>query len=538
MGGNCGFPLVLAHHPSNSNLKRQEVSCQKSKALINNANCIKMKEVPTNDASPTDSSGSFANESSDGSRGRGGGVPVAAHRPTPSPPSVAVAASSSSSSSNAVIETTASKAAVEIVAKSEPKGDIARNDDNSHPSCSVNATTPTLPSPKKTVSTMMTMSLQQSEVEGTAVSYPKFTPIRGFPSQSTSRGSGSSIVATPGPTTSRSMDMNLFGQEMLAASSASASAMMDGFGYEEFRLNGESTTVMTPVPPLGEVQHAGYYYPTHQDDYALPPFLQAHLDETYAASSSSSTVILPPLSATDIGNGQDGEILLQLTSCLPNLTTGTASSPFTVTALGTVPPNPIGRRVAVNNGNVHTGSSSASVPLSRATKMATSIPAKTSAIFASSSFTKNRSARSLPLRKRPLREEDESETKTVDTDQIVGMENKVQVEKNSSNRPRGPSTKKPSVKRQTLVRHNYNENRSTCKCAKSRCLKLYCDCFQSGRLCNPEECGCKSCMNLDKYSGPHGERTVAINECLAKNPKAFEKRQKGTDEGCKCKKNK
>ena len=242
--------------------------------------------------------------------------------------------------------------------------------------------------------------------------------------------------------------MNLFGQEMLAAS-ASASAMMEGFGYEEFSINGESTAVMTPVPPLGEA-NAIYHYPTHQDDYALPPFLQAHLDETYAASSSSSTVVLPPLSATDIGNGQEEEILLQLTSHLPNLTTGTANTPFKVTALGTAPPNPTGRRVAVNNGNVHTGSSSASVPLPRVTKMVTSIPAKTSAILTSTSFTKNRSARSLPLRKRPLREEDESEMKAAETDQIVRLENKV--EKKSSIRPRGPSTKKPSVKKPQKVR--------------------------------------------------------------------------------------
>eukprot|EP00985_Skeletonema_marinoi_P032811 scaffold39679_cov153-Skeletonema_marinoi.AAC.4 len=318
---------------------------------------------------------------------------------------------------------------------------------------------------------------------------------------------------------------------MLAAPT-SASAMMDGYGYDEFGLNRGQATMMTPVPPLDD-----HHYPTHhQDDYALPPFLQAHLDETYAASSSSSTVVLPPLSATDIGNGQEGEILLQLTSYLPNLTAGTASTPFRVTALGTAPPNPTGRRVAVNNGNVHPGSSSGMAPLARAKKMAASIPAKNSAIYASTSSTKNRSARTLPLRKRPLREEDEPEMETADTKQLVKKEEKAA--KKSSSRPRGPSTKKPSVKKPTLVRHNYNENRSTCKCAKSRCLKLYCDCFQSGRMCDPAQCECKSCMNLDKYSGPSGARTNAINECLAKNPKAFEKRQKGNDEGCGCKKNK
>ncbi len=503
-----------------------------------------MKEVSppiTNDASPTDLVGSLAN-AADGGRG-GSGVPVAAHRPTPSPPA---ADADAVASSNAAIEAKPeSKVAVEIVAKVDSKEEIVRHDDSSHPPCSI-VRTPTLPSSTEKISTMtMPMSLQRSE-EGTAVSYQpaKFTPIRPaytIASQSTSRGSEKSIVATPGPTTSRSMDMNLFGQEMLATASSSASAMMDRYGYDDFSINRESAMIMTPVPPLAETT-AVHNYPIHQDDYALPPFLQAHLDETYAASSSSSKVALPPLSATNIDDGQDGDIFLQLNpTYLPNLATGTAtaSAPFKATALGTAapaPPNPTGRRVAVNNGNVHTGQSISAAPLSRAKTMSRSMPAKSSAILTSSSFTKNRSGRSLPLRKRPYREEDEPEAKPAETKQLVKVENKAATK--SSSRPRGPSTKKPSVKKPTLVRHNYNENRSTCKCAKSRCLKLYCDCFQSGRLCDPDNCGCKSCMNLEKYNGPNGARTKAIAECLERNPKAFEKRQKGTDEGCRCKKNK
>lgn len=336
---------------------------------------------------------------------------------------------------------------------------------------------------------------------------------------------------------------------MLAASAAAAaSATMDGYDdYDEFGLNGGSSTVMTPAPTLDEANFF-HHYNNRQDDYALPPFLQAHLDETYAASSSSSTLVLPPISASDIGNEQQGELLLQLSSYIPNLTppgrsNTAASAPFNVTALGTAPPNPIGRRVAVNNGNVHTSSSSSNsnmAPLARAKKMAAaaSAPTKSSAFFTSTSSTKNRSARSLPLRKRPLKDEDEEEPpelEAIDTKQLVKEEKKV-VKKSS--RPRGPSTKKPSVKKPTLVRHNYNENRSTCKCAKSKCLKLYCDCFQSGRMCDPAECACKSCMNLEKYSGPDGARTNAIDECLAKNSKAFEKRKKSADEGCGCKKNK
>jgi hypothetical protein len=45
-------------------------------------------------------------------------------------------------------------------------------------------------------------------------------------------------------------------------------------------------------------------------------------------------------------------------------------------------------------------------------------------------------------------------------------------------------------------------------------------------------------MNTEEYDGPNGKRTQAIDECMTKNPKAFEKRQKSIDEGCGCKKNK
>lgn len=537
--GKPPFFCPASHHRLHS---YSSLFCQK--ASFKTATMKEVSPNSTNDASPADATVSLGSISDSSN---GGGVAVAANRPTPSPAAAvaAAAAPSSSSSSNAAIEAKPeTKAAVEIVTKNESREETVRNDGGDHPTCSIAATP--LPYSTKNISTM-SMSLQKSE-EGTAVSYQhaKFTPIRSacsIVSQNIARGSGgNSIVATPGPTTSRSMDTNLLGQEMLGAS-ATASSMMDGYGYDEFglNLNGESPIAMpmTPAPPLHDANFV-HHYPRQDDDYALPPFLQAHLDETYAASSSSSTIVLPPISAIDdIENGQQGEFLFQLTSYRPNLT---ASSPFNVTALGTAPPNPIGRRVAVNNGNVHTGSSgstSSMAPLARAKKMATgaaSAPTKTTAFFTSTSSTKNRSARSLPLRKRPVSDEDEPEMETADTKQLVNKEEKVV--KKSSNRPRGPSTKKPSVKKPTLVRHNYNDNRSTCKCAKSRCLKLYCDCFQSGRMCDPAECECKSCMNLEKYSGPNGARTNAIDECLAKNPRAFEKRQKSAEEGCGCKKNK
>ena len=35
-----------------------------------------------------------------------------------------------------------------------------------------------------------------------------------------------------------------------------------------------------------------------------------------------------------------------------------------------------------------------------------------------------------------------------------------------------------------------------CQCSRSRCLKLYCECFAKGKFCRPGECGCQNCLNL------------------------------------------
>ena len=73
-----------------------------------------------------------------------------------------------------------------------------------------------------------------------------------------------------------------------------------------------------------------------------------------------------------------------------------------------------------------------------------------------------------------------------------------------------------------------------CKCTKTRCLKLYCDCFQQGKLCTLN-CLCKGCLNTAKESGPDGLRTRAIEDILSRRPDAFEKRVKKPDKGCACK---
>lgn len=76
----------------------------------------------------------------------------------------------------------------------------------------------------------------------------------------------------------------------------------------------------------------------------------------------------------------------------------------------------------------------------------------------------------------------------------------------------------------------------TCRCVKSRCLKLYCDCFQGSVVCN-ESCLCVKCLNTEAESGDTGERTLARNMCLLKRADAFEVKTKESGNGCKCKTN-
>lgn len=77
-----------------------------------------------------------------------------------------------------------------------------------------------------------------------------------------------------------------------------------------------------------------------------------------------------------------------------------------------------------------------------------------------------------------------------------------------------------------------------CICKRSRCLKLYCKCFQTGNFCNANICKCSECRNLIEFDRPQGIRRNAISETLARRPDAFASRPlKRTGEGCACKKN-
>jgi len=81
-------------------------------------------------------------------------------------------------------------------------------------------------------------------------------------------------------------------------------------------------------------------------------------------------------------------------------------------------------------------------------------------------------------------------------------------------------------------------NYQGCICKRSRCLKLYCKCFQTGNFCDSILCKCKDCRNTNEFGGPKGERTKIIRSIQSRRPDAFSIRPiKKSGEGCACKKN-
>ena len=73
-----------------------------------------------------------------------------------------------------------------------------------------------------------------------------------------------------------------------------------------------------------------------------------------------------------------------------------------------------------------------------------------------------------------------------------------------------------------------------CNCKKSRCLKLYCECFASQGYCSG--CKCVDCHNIAEYAE---EKKAAVSRVNTKNPYGFLRRLPTNPEeaivGCNCK---
>ncbi|KAH9666523.1 hypothetical protein KPL70_020671 [Citrus sinensis] len=75
----------------------------------------------------------------------------------------------------------------------------------------------------------------------------------------------------------------------------------------------------------------------------------------------------------------------------------------------------------------------------------------------------------------------------------------------------------PKKKRQKASNSSESEDCKRCNCKKSKCLKLYCDCFAAGIYCI-DSCACESCFNKPEY-----EETVTDTrqQIQSRNPLAF-----------------
>ncbi|CAD8127395.1 unnamed protein product [Paramecium sonneborni] len=86
--------------------------------------------------------------------------------------------------------------------------------------------------------------------------------------------------------------------------------------------------------------------------------------------------------------------------------------------------------------------------------------------------------------------------------------------------------------------YNRIEETKTCNCKKSKCLKLYCDCFAAGKLCS-SKCNCCGCFN---NSSNLLERNLYMEKMVERNPEAFNQKIKEVDQklahtkGCNCRK--
>ncbi|TMS00861.1 spexin prohormone 2 isoform X2 [Larimichthys crocea] len=84
-----------------------------------------------------------------------------------------------------------------------------------------------------------------------------------------------------------------------------------------------------------------------------------------------------------------------------------------------------------------------------------------------------------------------------------------------------------------------SKSRKPCHCTRSQCLKLYCECFANGVMCN--NCDCSNCHNNAEHEM---KRHNAIKSCLGRNPDAFRSKIAGGrsgeakgwhNKGCNCK---
>jgi hypothetical protein len=116
-----------------------------------------------------------------------------------------------------------------------------------------------------------------------------------------------------------------------------------------------------------------------------------------------------------------------------------------------------------------------------------------------------------------------------------------------------PPTRAPAKKKSSKMSPPKTTSRSStggCKCTKSCCLKMYCECFRAGKACDDSICKCSKCQNGQgreqemkwqnaekkrkiKMSAPSAGCNCKSSECLKKYCVCYRDGRK-CDETCKC----
>jgi hypothetical protein len=79
-----------------------------------------------------------------------------------------------------------------------------------------------------------------------------------------------------------------------------------------------------------------------------------------------------------------------------------------------------------------------------------------------------------------------------------------------------PGQVKKQLSKRSRDLHLVAHSKKHCNCKNSRCLKLYCECFASGRYCHA--CNCVACCNNQENET---FRQAAVETILDRNPNAF-----------------
>lgn len=98
-------------------------------------------------------------------------------------------------------------------------------------------------------------------------------------------------------------------------------------------------------------------------------------------------------------------------------------------------------------------------------------------------------------------------------------------------------SKEPSTSVKSPMVTSAIKKKVTCNCKRSRCLKLYCDCFRFEFYCD-SSCNCFDCANNERFEE---DRVAARRACLERNQDAFKPKVNKSGlrpelAGCRCKK--